>query len=344
MTKPSSNDQKNGLKKGPWTPEEDQKLVDYIHEHGHGKWRTLPKNAGLKRCGKSCRLRWTNYLRPDIKRGRFSFGEEETIIQLHSVLGNKWSTIAASLPGRTDNEIKNYWNTHIKKKLLKMGIDPVTHTPCLDIQQLSSILNSSLHNSTHVNYPDPLYGMGNNTLNPSLLSLLTAFLSSPPPPPPPSQNPDAVNQNFQQSQQLNNSIQTFPLQDNQSCAASQPLPLELHQLMKAKVDQMISPGTANFSYQNSLPNVGQYEGGPYSTSLVENQIAHNKRGESNFNLRSLISYSTPSSSASPSTLNSSASSITFVNGATEEERDTYCSNMLVYNISNGLNIDGSGLL
>ncbi|KAJ6682631.1 MYB FAMILY TRANSCRIPTION FACTOR [Salix koriyanagi] len=60
----------SGLKKGPWTPEEDQKLVKYIQKHGHGSWRALPKLAGLNRCGKSCRLRWTNYLRPDIKRGK----------------------------------------------------------------------------------------------------------------------------------------------------------------------------------------------------------------------------------------------------------------------------------
>lgn len=137
---------KNGLKKGPWTPEEDQKLMNYIQKHGHGSWRTLPKNAGLSRCGKSCRLRWTNYLRPDIKRGRFSFEEEETIIQLHSILGNKWSAIAAQLPGRTDNEIKNYWNTHIRKRLLRMGIDPVTHFPRLDLLDLSSLLNPMLYN------------------------------------------------------------------------------------------------------------------------------------------------------------------------------------------------------
>ncbi|KAH9323480.1 hypothetical protein KI387_018119, partial [Taxus chinensis] len=79
---------KDGLKKGPWTPEEDQKLIDYIKNHGHGSWRALPKHAGLLRCGKSCRLRWTNYLRPDIKRGKFSFEEEQTIIQLHGVMGN----------------------------------------------------------------------------------------------------------------------------------------------------------------------------------------------------------------------------------------------------------------
>ncbi|KAM7470046.1 hypothetical protein LguiA_008229 [Lonicera macranthoides] len=115
------------LKKGQWTPEEDKKLLDYIQLHGHGNWRSLPQNAGLQRCGKSCRLRWKNYLSPDIKRGKFSLHEEQTTIQLHALLGNRWSTIANYLPGRTDNEIKNYWNTYIKKSLIKMGIDPDTH-------------------------------------------------------------------------------------------------------------------------------------------------------------------------------------------------------------------------
>ncbi|XP_010456465.1 PREDICTED: transcription repressor MYB6-like [Camelina sativa] len=128
---PSCDD--SGLKKGPWTPDEDEKLVNYVQEHGHSSWRALPKLAGLNRCGKSCRLRWTNYLRPDIKRGRFSPDEEQTILNLHSVLGNKWSTIANQLPGRTDNEIKNFWNTHLKKKLIHMGIDPMTHRPRTDI-------------------------------------------------------------------------------------------------------------------------------------------------------------------------------------------------------------------
>ncbi|KAM0917841.1 hypothetical protein ACQ4PT_009260 [Festuca glaucescens] len=119
----------NGLKKGPWTAEEDQKLTDYIDKQGRGSWRALPKLAGLNRCGKSCRLRWTNYLRPDIKRGKFSPEEEHTILQLHSIVGNKWAAIAKHLPGRTDNEIKNFWNTHLRKKLIQMGYDPTTPRP-----------------------------------------------------------------------------------------------------------------------------------------------------------------------------------------------------------------------
>ncbi|KAM0932234.1 putative transcription factor MYB-HB-like family [Dioscorea sansibarensis] len=109
--------EKMGLKKGPWTAEEDQILVSYINNFGHGNWRALPKLAGLLRCGKSCRLRWTNYLRPDIKRGNFTKEEEDTIITLHQSLGNRWSAIAAQLPGRTDNEIKNVWHTYLKKKI-----------------------------------------------------------------------------------------------------------------------------------------------------------------------------------------------------------------------------------
>ncbi|KAG0479160.1 hypothetical protein HPP92_013879 [Vanilla planifolia] len=111
---------KPGIKKGPWTPEEDLILVSYIQEHGPGNWRSVPTNTGLLRCSKSCRLRWTNYLRPGIKRGSFTAHEEGIIIHLQSLLGNKWAAIASYLPQRTDNDIKNYWNTHLKKKLGKL--------------------------------------------------------------------------------------------------------------------------------------------------------------------------------------------------------------------------------
>ncbi|GKV03677.1 hypothetical protein SLEP1_g15942 [Rubroshorea leprosula] len=105
-----------GKKRGAWTATEDQILADYIKVHGQGKWRKITKETGLKRCGKSCRLRWLNYLRPDIKRGNITQDEEDLIIRLHKLLGNRWSLIAGRLPGRTDNEIKNYWNSYLSKK------------------------------------------------------------------------------------------------------------------------------------------------------------------------------------------------------------------------------------
>ncbi|KAI4340585.1 hypothetical protein MLD38_025404 [Melastoma candidum] len=120
---------KVGLKRGPWTPEEDTVLVDYINRNGEGMWRTLPKRAGLLRCGKSCRLRWMNYLRPSVKHGHIEADEEDLILRLHRLLGNRWSLIAGRIPGRTDNEIKNYWNAHLRKKLIRQGIDPKTHRP-----------------------------------------------------------------------------------------------------------------------------------------------------------------------------------------------------------------------
>ncbi|KAK6930888.1 SANT/Myb domain [Dillenia turbinata] len=120
---------KTGLKRGPWTIEEDHKLVNFILNNGIQCWRLVPKMAGLMRCGKSCRLRWINYLRPDLKRGAFSEMEENMIIQLHSRLGNRWSKIATHLPGRTNNEIKNHWNTRIKKRLEQLGLDPLIHRP-----------------------------------------------------------------------------------------------------------------------------------------------------------------------------------------------------------------------
>ncbi|KAL6850421.1 hypothetical protein ACP4OV_021048 [Aristida adscensionis] len=126
---------KQKLRKGLWSPEEDEKLMNHITKHGHGCWSTVPKLAGLQRCGKSCRLRWINYLRPDLKRGAFSQEEEDLIVELHAVLGNRWSQIATRLPGRTDNEIKNLWNSSIKKKLRQKGIDPNTHKPLPEVDR-----------------------------------------------------------------------------------------------------------------------------------------------------------------------------------------------------------------
>ncbi|KAL5765282.1 hypothetical protein ACOSQ2_017876 [Xanthoceras sorbifolium] len=159
---------KVGLKRGPWTPEEDELLSSYIKKEGEGRWRTLPKRAGLLRCGKSCRLRWMNYLRPSVKRGQIAPDEEDLILRLHRLLGNRWSLIAGRIPGRTDNEIKNYWNTHLSKKLISQGIDPRTHKPLNNtVQAAHDNIKASSSSSTKPNVNR--YRNSSSNPNPNLL-------------------------------------------------------------------------------------------------------------------------------------------------------------------------------
>ncbi|XVF66908.1 hypothetical protein PTKIN_Ptkin10aG0077300 [Pterospermum kingtungense] len=314
---------KTGLKKGPWTTEEDLKLTNYIQIHGPGNWRTLPKNAGLQRCGKSCRLRWTNYLRPDIKRGRFSFEEEETIIQLHSILGNKWSAIAARLPGRTDNEIKNYWNTHIRKRLLRNGIDPVTHAPRLDFLDLSSILGSTLCNQSLLNVSNLLGTQA--LLNPQLLRLANTFLSLK------QENPQVLLQYLQQNQLSNSqenllpSFQPSQLQapiDNASTCPASTVPctsmLCQTELMQAN-GEGFSSNMTNLSYPTvSLP--------------LENSNFQSLDGRPSFSFDSIRS--TPITSPAP--LNSSS---TLINScSTDDERESF-SSLFKFEIPESLDIN-----
>ncbi|GLJ47493.1 hypothetical protein SUGI_1002530 [Cryptomeria japonica] len=132
------------LNRRAWTAQEDLLLSEYIKVHGDCGWNSLPQKAGLKRCGKSCRLRWLNYLRPHIKRGNISQDEEELIIRLHRLLGNRWSLIAGRLPGRTDNEIKNYWNTHLSRKLANAESIAPNH------QKINSIKSTSHLENLHI--------------------------------------------------------------------------------------------------------------------------------------------------------------------------------------------------
>ncbi|KAM7522399.1 hypothetical protein LguiA_012301 [Lonicera macranthoides] len=135
---------KANVKKGPWSPEEDAKLLEFMDKYGTGgNWIALPQKAGLKRCGKSCRLRWLNYLRPNIKHGEFSYDEDRIICTLYANIGSRWSIIAAQLPGRTDNDIKNYWNTKLKKKLMNMAMAPSTQYEIIPPQLPPSLLHQS---------------------------------------------------------------------------------------------------------------------------------------------------------------------------------------------------------
>uniref|UniRef100_A0A2N9H649 Uncharacterized protein n=2 Tax=Fagus TaxID=21024 RepID=A0A2N9H649_FAGSY len=142
----------NEYKKGPWTVEEDRILMDYIKLHGKGKWNRMAKMTGLKRCGKSCRLRWINYLSPSVKRGDFSEEEEDLIIRLHNLLGNRWSLIAGRVPGRTDNQVKNHWNTHLSKKL---GIKKGKTKVCPSLHSLSKKVRKNPNVPLESNFEPP---------------------------------------------------------------------------------------------------------------------------------------------------------------------------------------------
>ncbi|RDY10180.1 Transcription factor MYB102, partial [Mucuna pruriens] len=305
---------KNGLKKGPWTPEEDLMLTNYIQTHGPGNWRTLPKNAGLQRCGKSCRLRWTNYLRPDIKRGRFSFEEEETIIQLHSILGNKWSAIAARLPGRTDNEIKNYWNTHIRKRLLRMGIDPVTHAPRLDLLDMSSMLRSVIGNPSFLNLQGLLGAQA--LMNPEFLKLAATatLLSLKNETPSNLVSQQIINAgNIQvQSQVAPNQFQTPTQSNNVNALSSSP---------ESSIPSYLGENYLNNAQQN------------YQGDLLQDPELVHYLNNANQNIGYESVLSTPLSTPTP--LNSSS---TYVNSITEEERDTYCSDVFKLEIPESLDI------
>ncbi|XP_074567084.1 MYB-like transcription factor EOBII [Curcuma longa] len=119
----ASSGETEELRRGPWTVDEDLLLVNYVVRHGQGRWNALARSAGLKRTGKSCRFRWLNYLRPDVRRGDITPEEQLLILELHSRWGNRWSKIARFLPGRTDNEIKNYWRTRVQKHAKQLRCD-----------------------------------------------------------------------------------------------------------------------------------------------------------------------------------------------------------------------------
>ncbi|CAN6981130.1 unnamed protein product [Brassica oleracea var. botrytis] len=130
------------VRKGPWTMEEDLILFNYILNHGEGLWNSVAKASGLKRTGKSCRLRWLNYLRPDVRRGNITAEEQLLIIQLQAKLGNRWSKIAKHLPGRTDNEIKNFWRTKIQRHMKLSSSETMNTRHCLGSSQ-SSVMTTT---------------------------------------------------------------------------------------------------------------------------------------------------------------------------------------------------------
>lgn len=279
----------------------------------------------------------------------------------------RWSAIAARLPGRTDNEIKNYWNTHIRKRLLRMGIDPVTHNPRLDLLDLSSILNQSFYNNPSHNQMNLLRLLGHvqPLVNPEVLRLANSLLSSQ------RQNSNnfLIPNNLQENQICQNQLQQMvqdnqiqaPIQDFPTCTTLSTTPCVPFsspeaQLMQPPTTNMddFSSNLENFSNSKNncqfkdewqlssgvtltddyfpLQNYGYYDPLPSDGSTFQSNDDNNN----NFSFQSAVlsNLSTPSSSPTP--LNSNS---TYFNNSssttTEDERDSYCSNMLNFdNIPN----------
>ncbi|KAM0869690.1 hypothetical protein ACQ4PT_040510 [Festuca glaucescens] len=204
---------KASVKRGPWSREEDAVLRSFVQRFANaGNWITLPQKAGLRRCGKSCRLRWLNYLRPALRHGGFTEEEDSLILSLYGEIGSKWSVIAAKLRGRTDNDVKNYWNTKLKKRYMlttapstpgtggdsPSGGDqtPLPATPPalvnLDIA-LGTVedVGDLTHESERL-YVELMGLIEQKSTTNSCPSTGESMSSAPPPPPPPGTSPTAI--------------------------------------------------------------------------------------------------------------------------------------------------------
>ncbi|XP_022843015.1 myb-related protein 308-like isoform X1 [Olea europaea var. sylvestris] len=250
---------KQKVKRGLWSPEEDEKLVRHISANGHGCWSVVPRLAGLQRCGKSCRLRWINYLRPDLKRGSFSAQEAALIIDLHNILGNKWAQIAKHLPGRTDNEVKNFWNSNIKKKLMSRNLSNMA--PVSDLPAISNMTNS--RSNFH-----GLYSMNSNSNLIPTAQMDQVYIPAAAPNNPLPQGFDQVNFNtnlhpsFPMSSLDSSAYDLLPMPLWISSEYQKPQLIDHHQqqfIKQEDTSMYITGGAAASEFINPPPLMGTYE-------------------------------------------------------------------------------------
>uniref|UniRef100_A0A804IRS0 Uncharacterized protein n=1 Tax=Musa acuminata subsp. malaccensis TaxID=214687 RepID=A0A804IRS0_MUSAM len=204
------------IRKGTWMAEEDEILMEYVRKHGPRDWSSIRSKGLLARTGKSCRLRWVNKLKPDLKTGcKFSPEEERIVLDLQAKFGNKWARIATYLPGRTDNDVKNFWSTRQKRlaRISRSSLPPRSSKNDKELPAVSSYeappnmevsLRSSNVQCGTALYVDNQYAMsmapspcnlGLGTALPPLLEPATEEellrlpnTSMPPQPPPPQQH------------------------------------------------------------------------------------------------------------------------------------------------------------
>ncbi|XP_059643862.1 transcription factor MYB35 [Cornus florida] len=271
---------KSNVKRGLWTAEEDAKILAYVAKHGIGNWTLVPQKAGLNRCGKSCRLRWTNYLRPDLKHDDFTPQEEQLILEFHKAIGSRWSLIAKQLPGRTDNDVKNYWNTKLRKKLSKMGIDPITHKP------FSQILSDYGNISVLPNTRNQITSVNNTSISKSEPSLVSTGLSTTTNIP---DNPFAMNQlwdNVAQFHQVMNQEITIPPHFFNEIASS------TSSTSSSSVTQLSSP--QSLSYQPSHLQLTPSSPSRWSEFLLGDPfLSTDIAQQQDHNCRDILSFASP---------------------------------------------------
>ncbi|KAK3156836.1 hypothetical protein QOZ80_2AG0112610 [Eleusine coracana subsp. coracana] len=160
------------MKKGKWSQEEDYLIRNHIEKHGIGRsWQALSNTLGLQRCGRSCRSRWLNYLRPGLKHGNFTPAEDKIICEMYSKRGSCWSVIASQLPGRTDLAIKNYWNSTLKKRFSAARKTSARRRPRPSpTASTSSDAATPARNLQMVVYSDESSSAGSSCAKPALLA------------------------------------------------------------------------------------------------------------------------------------------------------------------------------
>ncbi|XP_023753079.1 transcription factor RAX2 [Lactuca sativa] len=271
---------KENVKRGPWSPEEDAKLKSFIDKYGTGgNWIALPHKAGLKRCGKSCRLRWLNYLRPNIKHGEFTDDEDKIICSLYASIGSRWSIIAAQLPGRTDNDIKNYWNTKLKKKLLAMLPSfqkKASFFPSISLQSPSPYRSSDqfMTDNSSLFYGYTNFMNMNNNIN-SLLTPTTNtttgvqdHLISPSPPPPPGADLNSLIGLM--TNNIDNNENSFYLGYQENHQSMYNTPMEYHYLTSDVKEPMLIFGSGGEGHEVSTTGSSSEAGSSLSQISYEN--------------------------------------------------------------------------